>query len=56
MGVHSVLRESLLSGESEATPPTADLNVGWVAIGSRYDVISDEVPELGAEGAVGRSG
>ena len=32
--------------------PTADLNVSRVAIGSGYDVISDEVPELGAEGAV----
>jgi hypothetical protein len=36
----------------ETTAPIADLNVGRVAIGSSYDVISDEVAELGAEGTV----
>src|SRR6516165_3351912 len=36
----------------ETTSPVTYLNVGWVTIGSGYDVISDEVAELGAEGAV----
>src|SRR6516165_11361649 len=46
--------------ESEVEPfqtaaLTAHLNVGWVAIDFRYDVISDEVAELGSERTIARN-
>src|ERR1700730_294937 len=39
----------------EATARTAHLNVGWVAIDFRHDVISDEVAELGSERTIAGS-
>jgi hypothetical protein len=36
----------------ETTAPTAQFNVSRIAIGSGYDVVSDEVAELGSEGTV----
>ena len=39
----------------QTTAPTTQFNVGRVAVGSGYGVVSDEFAELGAESTVGRT-